>query len=412
MVKPGLSRAWVVWGVAALFYLYEMVLRVSPSVMTNELMVSFNATSTMLGVIVSFYYYSYTLLQVPCGLILDKLGPRNLIGLSAILCVVGSALFAIAQHVFIAAIGRFLIGAGSACAFISCLQIVSQMFPINYFPILAGITNMMGTLGSLFGGVPVAKAVTSIGWQETIYCLLAIGVLIVALIFISIPKNIYTKAVKNIPITTAIRNMAFNKQVILSGIVAGLMYLTISVFSELWATPFFAAKYNITSETAAIASSVLFIGFAIGGIITAYIARILKSYIKTIKIGIFASACLFFPLIFTDISMYTSFIIVLLLGLFTGAEVLCFTSSKNNTNNDVSGTTIAFTNALIMLIGSIFQPLFGMILDLFWNGRISDAGIRIYEASCYKYAIATLPICLIVAYVLSIFMKETIHTEK
>jgi hypothetical protein len=65
-----------------------------------------------------------------------------------------------------------------------------------------------------------------------------------------------------------------------------------------------------------------------------------------------------------------------------------------------------------MLMGSIFQPLFGMILDFFWSGKISDAGIRIYEVSCYKYAIATLPVCLIIAYVLSIFVKETIHTEK
>jgi MFS family permease len=286
------------------------------------------------------------------------------------------------------------------------------MFPISYFPILAGITNMMGTLGSLFGGVPVAKAVTSIGWQSTTYYLLAAGIVVVVLIFTLIPKNIHTKAVGNIPITTAVRSMVLNRQIILSGVVAGLMYLTISAFSELWATPFFAAKYNTNSETAAVASSVLFVGFAIGGIITAYIARIINGYIKTIKIGILASACLLILLIFTDISMYSSFVIVFFLGLFTGAEVLCFTSSKDSANNNLSGTTIAFTNALVMLMGSIFQPLLGMILDLFWSGKISDAGVRVYETSCYQYAIATLPICLIVAYVLSTFMKETIHTEK
>ena len=98
-------KAWLIWGVAALFYLYELGLRVSPSVMTEDLMVTFNATSTMLGVLVSFYYYAYTILQLPCGIILDKLGPRNLLGLSALLCVIGSVLFAGFDKIHVAQIG-------------------------------------------------------------------------------------------------------------------------------------------------------------------------------------------------------------------------------------------------------------------------------------------------------------------
>jgi hypothetical protein len=38
--------AWIIWSTAALFYLYEYVLRASPGVMTNELMHDFGVTST------------------------------------------------------------------------------------------------------------------------------------------------------------------------------------------------------------------------------------------------------------------------------------------------------------------------------------------------------------------------------
>ena len=65
-------KAWMIFGTAAAFYLYEYVLRVSPSVMTHDLMLDFGVTSTALGVLVSFYYYSYVALQIPCGVIVDE----------------------------------------------------------------------------------------------------------------------------------------------------------------------------------------------------------------------------------------------------------------------------------------------------------------------------------------------------
>lgn len=413
--KRSLSKSWLVWSVAAVFYLYEMILRVSPSVMTEDLMISFGATSTMLGVLISFYYYAYTMLQLPCGFILDKLGPRNLLGLSAALCVIGSIFFASTNYIYIAQMGRFLIGAGSACAFISCLQITSQLFPKKYFPILAGTTNMMGTLGGLFGGMPIAKAVNNWGWQNTTYLLSVLGFVIIALVYIFIPKNM--RSTKNeekqngVPIIQSIKKIVCNSQIMLSGVVAGFMYLPISAFSELWAIPFFMSKYGVNNEIASISSAVLFIGLAVGSVVLAFVSRKLNSYMCTIKISSLMVAFLFIPLIFCDINIYLAFITVFFIGMFTGAQVINFTCAKNNSDLSISGTTLAFVNGIVMLIGSIFQPILGLFLDLFWTGKISEVGTRMYDVSCYQKAILTLPICLIVAYILSLFIKETISFE-
>ena len=93
----------------------------------------------------------------------------------------------------VAQIGRFLVGAGSACAFISCMQIAASMFPKRYFVLLGGATNMMGTLGGLLGGYPVAKAVNSIGWQYTTFVLAAIGCILCVVIFMSFPSEVRSK---------------------------------------------------------------------------------------------------------------------------------------------------------------------------------------------------------------------------
>jgi hypothetical protein len=122
-------------------------------------------------------------------------------------------------------------------------------------------------------------------------------------------------------------------------------------------------------------------------------------------------AALFIPLIYVE-NIYASFVVVFLIGVFTAGEVLVFTCAKNNELPQNAGTAIAFSNGLVMLAGSIFQPILGMMLDLFWTGAISDQGVRIYDISCYQNAIITLPICLVVAYILSLFVKETINLEK
>lgn len=406
-------KAWGIWGIAALFYLYEMLLRVSPSVMTNEIMISYNITSTMLGVLVSFYYYSYTLLQIPCGIILDKIGPKYLLAGSAVMCALGSSMFAGSSEIYIAEIGRFFVGAGSACAFISCLQIASSLFPIRYFPIVAGATNMMGTLGGLFGGLPVAKLVNATDWKTATLYLAAFGAIVLILILILVPARILKpEDVHQKPIFQSMKEIVTNKQVIMSGAVAGFMYLPISAFSELWAVPFFMQKYNITNETASIASAILFVGVAIGSVTLAIVARLLRGYMKTIKLSTIITAFLFVPLIYCDISLSASFVIVFIIGLSTGAQVLNFTCAKNNVSKDVAGTTLAATNGIVMLIGSIFQPVLGLFLDIFWNGQMSEDGLRIYDTLCYQHSILALPICLMLAFFIAAFIKETIHTEK
>jgi MFS family permease len=111
-------------------------------------------------------------------------------------------------------------------------------------------------------------------------------------------------------------------------------------------------------------------------------------------------------------NLYTSFAIVFLIGVFTAAEVLVFTCAKNNASARHSGTAIALANALVMLAGSVFQPVFGVLLDLFWTGGLSSSGVRLYDISCYNKAILTLPICLVISFALSIFIKESMEQER
>ena len=403
MLEKANNRPFYMWVIAAFFYLYELVLRVSPSVMTGELVDTFGGTSTILGLLVSFYYYAYTPLQIPCGLILDRLGIRNLLGLSCLICAMGSILFGATNNLHIAQFGRFLVGAGSACAFITCLQIASTFFDKKYFVLLAGITNMMGTLGGLFGGMPVAKAVQVWGWQKTTYGLAFGGLVLCILTFFVFPRD--TPKQKESSLIKDLLVIIKNQQIILPGIIASFMYLPVSAFAELWAVPYFKAKFALNDIIASSASAATFVGVAIGSVLMACLANKINSYTRTLKISIIFTILLFGLLL--NISNFAiSLFIVFLIGFFTGAQPICFTCAKNKASPELSGTTLAITNCIVMLMGCIFQPLLGLLLDMFWTNKLSPQGTRIYDVSCYNKAIVVIPIALIVAYIVSLFMKE------
>ena len=71
---PPLRMAWAIWGWGAAFYLVGFFLRVTPAVMTAELMQAFNISATALGNLSAFYFYSYVAMQIPTGILADIWG--------------------------------------------------------------------------------------------------------------------------------------------------------------------------------------------------------------------------------------------------------------------------------------------------------------------------------------------------
>jgi predicted MFS family arabinose efflux permease len=288
------------------------------------------------------------------------------------------------------------------------------MLPPKDFGILVGITNMMGTMGGLLGGYPVARLVNGIGWRTTMYWLAAVGLIIIALVFIVIPCRVRddTAAGKKPGSSiTDIIGLLKNWQVVLPSIISGFMYLTISVFAELWVVPFFISKYDIGNELASSAAASVFIGVAAGSLVLAAYARKIRSYVHTIRMSAGLTALLFLMLIYIPFGFYLSLLVVFAIGFLTGAQAINFTCAKNSSSPETAGTTVAFSNCIVMLIGAIFQPTLGVILDYFWNNTMGDDGIRIYDAACYSCAMLVIPVFLIVAYSLSFYLKETIHME-
>ncbi|MDP2193420.1 MAG: MFS transporter [Alphaproteobacteria bacterium] len=408
--------AWFVLSAGWLFYVYEYFLRASPSVMTDQLMAHYSITAGTLGVLVSCYYMAYVPLQLPCGLFVDYLGPRKIVTLSACICVIGTLLMSTTDHLVIAKIGRFLTGAGSACAYLACMKIASVWFDRSKFALIAGISQMLGALGGMVANSPLAFVVNTYGWQSTLFYSGIFGFLVIMISWLVIrdcPPDVQSpKPTFKGNTLQDLKIIVRNSQNILVACYGLLTNLVINVFAELWGVPFLMARYDLTNDIASGGTTAVFIGFALGCLLSALFADFLKSHIKVMSMSAFVILFGFSLVIWAPVPFYLTLAILFVTALFAGMQILYFTVATCNSPKTAAGTTIGFINTFVVLGGMLFQPILGKVIELFWDGSVKETGVPNYSLFAYQCSLSLLLICALAAFGITYFIHETYKVRK
>lgn len=414
---PGLLP-YIIFVLAASFYFYEYFLQISPSVMTKGLMRDLGISAATLGTVSAFYYYTYTLFQIPAGLLFDKYGARKILTLMILLCAGGAFCFGISHGILLASIGRLMMGAGSAFAFVGTLYLILRWFPSRQFPIYTGFTQLMGSAGAIFGAAPMAALSMHLGWQKSMQIMSIAGVILAILIWLIVrnsPKNKLNNCADTKPANNMKKSLMLvlsNKQTWALALYSCLAWAPVAAFAGLWGVPFLAEKYGIDTISAGAMMAWVWIGVGSGsptiGWLSEKTQRRLPPLIIVSSIGLASLCCMIFidhiPLPLCCLCLYG-------LGVAASGQSLCFAVITDINRLSTSSAAIGFNNACIV-IGAIFsQPFIGYMLDQGWTGEILD-GVRIYQLSDYKIALLALPVCyLLNVLVSSLLIKET-HCQK
>ena len=125
--KKTVFLGWVICILGAIFYCYEYILRIEPSVMVPELMRQFSLSAEHFGALTALYYFAYTPMQIAVGMLTDIFGPRRMLTFAVLVCALGSVMFGYTQIVFVAAVGRFFFGSPQSPS--KCPQALSCRAP-------------------------------------------------------------------------------------------------------------------------------------------------------------------------------------------------------------------------------------------------------------------------------------------
>lgn len=391
------AKVYTAWLLATFFYCYQYALRVFPASVESEIRCEFHLTAQEFGTIGSLAIYAYAFMQIPIGILIDRVGLKKILIASNILCVFGTFLMSNAQNANTLQISRILIGIGSASAFMLALKIAADYLPRGLRGLFMGATLTFGTIGAMFAGNFFVSLLVKTDWRFILLLLGWIGVAFTLFNIISFNVKPVKNCKKNGNFNfNELVKILTNRSIVIYAILAIGVYTPLSVLTDLWGPVFLMKKYQIVLQEATFSITFLFIGLSIGSLLLPVICEKWNCLNFGIQVCSFILLILFSFLLFNPISsIYLLKTILFLIGICCGAEMMCFSGSVRAVQASNSGLAIGVVNTLNMLGGASFQQIIGYLLDLQWNGALNEHGIRIYSNG--QFVLSLSPLLFIIA---------------
>lgn len=399
-------RAWTAWALASLFFFYALALRVSPSVMVDELMRDFAMGGAILGNLSAFYFYAYAALQIPVGVMLDRLGPRRLMSGGAALAGMGGLIFAAADSIAVAYLGRLLLGAGSAFSWVGALTVIVHWFRPRRFAGLAGGTQAIGMVGAICGQAPLGILVGAYGWRPGMLGLGLFGLALGLMIFAAVRDRPRVAQHGAAGIAAGLRIAIAQPQTWLSGVFGMAMVAPISAFGGLWAVPYLMQAHGMDRTEAAGLTSLIFVSWAVGAPLLGGLSDRLGKRRLLMALGALpAGLCLGALPLTHGAPAAVLGLLMAVQGVAASSMVVGVALAREHTPPQVSSTAMGVVNMFVIGSGALFQPLIGLLLDLNWDGRIVD-GARVYSPAAYGWALSVLPAACLIGFVMALLSRD------
>ena len=388
-VKKVLRYRWAVFGILALAYFFVYFHRVSSAVVSTEMQTTFGvSTAASLGLLSSVYFYAYTVMQLPSGLLTDSWGPRRTVSIFTLIAAAGAILTGIASSFEQVIAGRLLIGAGVAMVYIPTMKILANWYRKNEFASLSGILLAVGNIGAISSAGPLALMSEALGWQQVF---LILGVISLALAVAAFAITRDRPSDLNLPSIQEIEAMEFGEPVSEARVMekipmvqalkmtfgAGMkfwplavwfffMYGSIMVYQGLWAGPFYHDILGWDKATYGLVLTFIGIGMILGCPTAGYISdKILKSRKKVLIIGTVLYTITWAAIWITagQITVTEAYMVInFVFGFFGGFFVVSFAQIKELFPMAIVGTSTAALNIFPFAGGAILQQLSGLML--------------------------------------------------
>lgn len=403
---------WLVWLLTASFFYYKYLIQVSPSVMSSQLMTTFSLTGAGLGHLAAYFFYAYLLMQIPVGIILDRWSPARVTTLAVLSCAISVWMFAHSTSLNEAAIYRFIIGLSASFAAVSCFKLTSIWFSPKRFALISGLSMTAAMLGAVGGEGPLSNLVVSYDWRYALEQVALLGFILACFIGCLVRDKSDTSIVKTnkkyqrLALKTQLSMIMNNKQTWLLSIYSGLAFAPVSVFGGLWGTSYLETAYGISPPRAAHEIAFIFWGFAIGCPIVGWLSDYLQHRKKIMAIGTILACSSLATIIYLSQSLTTLSMMLFIFGLSGSCFFLCFSMIKESNATIVTATVLGFMNTFDAICEALIEPTIGKFLDLTWSGDYMH-GARAFSLHGYHYGLVILPILLVLAFFILLFIQET-----
>lgn len=417
--ESSLLFPWIICALTTLFYTYEYLLRIEPGIMLNDLRVYFSLSAGGIGLLASMYYWAYTPLQLVVGIIADRFGARRVLISAIMACVLGTWIFGLTHTYLVACGARFLVGLGSAFAFVGALKLAADWLPKKYFSFFVGLCTSLGMLGAMFGETAMSWIVDHLSWHPVIVDSVWLGLILMALFVFCVFEKHDLNDTNN---SATRKSMSFrilgqsllkimkSKTLLQAGFIGCSLYLSLSLLAEQWGNIYIQKVLHTDTQGASYYVDMIFFGWFIGSPLHGYLSEKFASRQRILVWGCLLSLITFMPIILIPkmLSHFALGLLLFLFGFFCSTQINCFAVSRDFVETRLTATAVGFMNACVMVGGMIIQPLFGFTLDALSSDHLNAIhDTTHYTLHDYRLALLILPLFLLASLVTAYFMQDS-----
>ena len=363
------AKGFLVWGVCALFFLYEFFLRTVIGTYQQTIMHDLNLSSFQFSLLSStIFLLIYGCMQLPVGLTVDKIGLKKSLFIGAILCTLACLGFASTTNFHLALAYRMLMGLGASFGFICLLIAVHDWMPHKYSAVFIGLSQFIGTMGPMIATGPLENisSSTSINWQFMFTLLGIIGAVISALTFFFVDNNRqkagnYTVLYRPVNMLSALQRLFSKLQPWLIAILSASLYFAIEYLSENEGRSFLQLK-GISATDAGYMLTISWLGYAIGCPLLGFLSDIFERR-KFILVLCAMIALLTIPVLLYSASKLYLQLSFFMLGVSASGQSVGFATMAEQFKKKFVAVGFGLNNAFITGLSAVLSPAIGLMLD-------------------------------------------------
>ncbi|MEP6842795.1 MAG: MFS transporter [Pseudolysinimonas sp.] len=387
------ARSWIVFCGAVFAYLIGVTQRTSFGVLSVDATERFHVNAATVSTVAVVQIIVYAALQIPVGILVDRIGPRTLIVCGALVMAAGQTVLAFSPSIGVAILARVLVGIGDAATFVSVIRLLPNWFRGRVVPQLSQWVGIIGQFGQIVSAVPFALLLHSLGWQPGLLVASGASVVASAVALALVRRGEPPAATGPLPTTSVLQQLAasIRRPGTQLGFWAHLVGGTVpTLMSIMWGYPFLTAGLGYDVPTAATVFSLQVLGSVLAGpVVGILVARFplrRSNVVLTLVIGIFV---LFGAVLAWPGTPPIGIVVALFIAIGTGGpgSLVGFDLARSFNPSHALGSASGVVNVGGFLGGFVSMLLIGVALDVIDSVRVASGAVSsLYSFDSFRIA--------------------------